>query len=86
MSVEAKAKVNGLLGKVVGVEAGGGAERYSEHETRAVLEKDIVAALQDQNNCRTHVFDALEKDLIKESPLRYQYATCLRRAGTFDFW
>ena len=75
LSVEGKAKVNGLLSKVVDVDAGGYAGRHREHETRAVLEKDIVAALQDQNNCRTHVFDALERDLLRNRPSSRSSAT-----------
>jgi hypothetical protein len=61
---DARAKVNGLLGKLadLGVQGSG---QFNSEQSKGVLEAHIVDAMQASNNCKLTVFQTLEKDLIR---------------------
>ncbi len=68
LSGDAKAKVNGLIGKVADIGIEGTGKYTSGTEKRALLEKDVATAIQTGDDCRLLVFKILERDLIRGRP------------------
>jgi hypothetical protein len=63
LSADAQAKLGGLVGRIMNLGLSGTEQYHSERST-GVLQKDLAAALQNSNNCKLNVFQALERDLI----------------------
>jgi uncharacterized protein YecT (DUF1311 family) len=63
LSGDAKAKVGGLIGKIadLGID---GAAQYQTAKSIGVLQTQLKDVIQNSNNCKLEVFNALEKDLI----------------------
>lgn len=61
---DAKAKLGGVVGKVVDLGVSG-AGKYESGKSLGVLQKDLIQALQIGNNCKLEVFKVLERDLIQ---------------------
>ena len=68
LSGEAKAKLNGLISKVVdlGVE---GAGKYTSEQSKGVLQADIAKLMENAENCKLKVFEDLKDKLL--SSLEY---------------
>lgn len=63
LSGEAKAKVGGIVGKLVDLGISGAAEYQSGHSA-GVLQKDLITAIEIGNKCKLQVFLTLERDLL----------------------
>lgn len=65
---DAKAKLDGLLSKLV--ELGlTGAAKYNNSSSKGVLQKDLATAVSDGNKCRLDVFKTLQKALLGKTQL-----------------
>jgi hypothetical protein len=60
---DAKAKLDGVVGKIVGLGLQGAA-KYSSGNSRGVLQKDLAKALKDGNDCRLTVFNTLAPKMV----------------------
>jgi hypothetical protein len=63
LSGDVKAKLGGVIGKVVdlGIE---GAGKYASSEYKNVLQKDLATLIQSNTNCRLDVFKLLQEKMI----------------------
>jgi hypothetical protein len=61
---DAQAKLGGVVGKVADLGVSGAA-KYENAKSLGVLQKDLVQAIQNGNNCKLEVFKVLERDLIQ---------------------
>lgn len=67
LSGEAKAELNGLLGRLaeLGVD---GTAFFQGNRYKGVLQKDLVSALNTTTNCRIKIFMSLQDKLISNAP------------------
>jgi hypothetical protein len=65
LSGSAKAKLEGLIGKVVdlGIE---GAGKYKGGGYNGPLQEQLAKAIHDRDNCRKHIFDILQEKMIEK--------------------
>jgi hypothetical protein len=66
LSIGAKVELNGLLRRLatVGVQS---AAKYQSNEWNGLLQRDLLTALRDTNNCRLSVFHSLRDRVLDQS-------------------
>jgi hypothetical protein len=68
LSADAKASVNGLLGKLLDVDGNAGGKIIKEHSV-GVLDKDLAGVLKNAKDCRLAVFNAPVARLLPPASL-----------------
>ena len=61
---DANANLGGLVGKLADLGIAGAGE-YQTNRSMGVLQKDLITAIQNANDCKLKVFQTLEQDLLR---------------------
>lgn len=68
LNADLNAKIGGAVGKLVDM-GFAGAANSSQESSKGILQKDLVAAIQDGNNCKLKVLEILKEKLLTEPPV-----------------